>query len=86
VDGGSTLWRLAGSGASTGEVTRGMGWLTQRQGDTERAEAAYAEMLELSRELKNEQNTATTLKRFHALNLLGILALNEEGDHARAPL
>ena len=23
----------------------GMGWLTQRQGDTERAEAAYAEML-----------------------------------------
>jgi predicted ATPase/DNA-binding SARP family transcriptional activator/DNA-binding CsgD family transcriptional regulator len=102
----------------------GMGWLTQRQGDTERAEAAYAEMLELSRELddkgnaatalnslgtlaltrgdneraralleenlsvlrelENERNTATTLKRFHALNLLGILALNEEGDHARA--
>jgi predicted ATPase/DNA-binding SARP family transcriptional activator/DNA-binding CsgD family transcriptional regulator len=106
------------------KALEGMGWLTQLQGDIERAKATYEEMLEQSRklgakgnvatalnslatlavtrgdneraralleenlsvlrELENERNTATTLKRFHALNLLGILALNEEGNHARA--
>jgi non-specific serine/threonine protein kinase len=54
-----------------------MGWLTQAQGDTERAEAAYAEMLELSRELGDEGNVAT------ALNSLGTLALTR-GDNERA--
>jgi predicted ATPase/DNA-binding SARP family transcriptional activator/DNA-binding CsgD family transcriptional regulator len=55
----------------------GMGWLTQAQGDTERAEAAYAEMLELSRELGDKGNAAT------ALNSLGTLALTR-GDNERA--
>jgi DNA-binding CsgD family transcriptional regulator/tetratricopeptide (TPR) repeat protein len=101
----------------------GMGILTQARGDTERAEATYEEMLELSRELGDmdhvatalnslgslaiaqgenerartlleeniavlrgldERSTATTLKRHHVLNLLGALALHEEGEPARA--
>ena len=105
------------------KALEGMGWLTQRQGDTEHAEAAYDEMLELSRklddkgrvatalnslgtlavtrgdneqarelleanlvvlrQLEQEGNPATTPKRFHALNLLGILAINQEGDYVR---
>ncbi len=104
------------------KALEGMGWLTQRQGDTERAEATYEEMLKLSEELGDkgsvatalnslgtppvargdnerarvlleenlavmgqleEGNAATPLKKFHVLNLLGYLALNEEGDPAR---
>jgi predicted ATPase/DNA-binding SARP family transcriptional activator/DNA-binding CsgD family transcriptional regulator len=105
------------------KALEGMGWLTQRQGDTEQAEAAYGEMLKVSRELgdkgnvatalnslgilavtrgdneqaralleenlsvlkelENVRDTATTLKRFHALSLLGILAINQEGDYIR---
>jgi DNA-binding CsgD family transcriptional regulator/tetratricopeptide (TPR) repeat protein len=40
------------------------------------------ENLEVLRELE-EGNPDTTIKRFHALNLLGYLAINEEGDYAR---
>ena len=105
------------------KALEGMGWLTQMQGDYERAKATYKEMLELSRELSDkgnvatalnslgtvaaqkgdnerarallqenlevlgeleeEGNSATRLKRFHALNLLGYLAINEEDDYAR---
>ncbi|HEX5699324.1 MAG TPA: tetratricopeptide repeat protein, partial [Rubrobacter sp.] len=59
------------------KAIEGLGWLTQRQGDTERAEATYAEMLELSRKLDDEANVAT------ALNSLGTLAV-QQGDHERA--
>ncbi len=59
------------------KATESLGWLTQRQGDTERAEAAYEEMLELSRKLDDEANVAT------ALNSLGTLAV-QQGDHERA--
>jgi predicted ATPase/DNA-binding SARP family transcriptional activator/DNA-binding CsgD family transcriptional regulator len=55
----------------------GMGWLTQRQGDTQRAKATYEAMLELSRRLGEKTNIAT------ALNSLGTLAL-AEGDNERA--
>jgi predicted ATPase/DNA-binding SARP family transcriptional activator/DNA-binding CsgD family transcriptional regulator len=117
------------AGAEPAEATarvkalEGMGWLTQVQGDTERAKATYAEMMELSRELddkgnlatalnslgmlavaqgdteratslleenlavlrelEGEENAATVLKRYHALNLLGILAISEEADYTR---
>ncbi len=106
------------------KALEGLGWVTQHRGDTERAKAAYGEMLELSKELgsneniatalnslgmlavtegdnvrarvlleenlavlwelEDEQNATTTLKRFHVLGLLGILAINEEGNYARA--
>ena len=58
-------------------VLEGMGSMTQAQGDTERAEAAYEEMLELSQELDDKENVAT------ALNSLGTLAL-AHGDNKRA--
>jgi len=100
----------------------GMGWLIQIQGENERAEATYEEMLKLARGLGDlgniatalnslgtlavvrgdhdrgrvllqenlsvlrhleEGNTATTLKRFYVLNLLGYLAINDEGDYVR---
>jgi predicted ATPase/DNA-binding SARP family transcriptional activator len=72
---------LAGSDSAASPVRvkalEGMGWLTQLQGDTERAEPTYEEMLELSRELGDKGNVAT------ALNSLGTLALTR-GDSERA--
>ena len=105
------------------KALEGMGWLTQLQGDYERARANYEEMLELSQEvgdkanvatalnslgmvaaqqgdngrartlleenlrvieeLQREGNSATALKRFYASNLLGYLAIYEDGDYAR---
>jgi predicted ATPase/DNA-binding SARP family transcriptional activator/DNA-binding CsgD family transcriptional regulator len=105
------------------KALEGMGWLTQLQGDYDRARANYEEMLELSQEvddkanvatalnslgtvaaqqgdngrartlleenlrvieeLQQEGDPATALKRFYACNLLGYLAIDEEGDHAR---
>ncbi len=105
------------------DALEGMGWLTQKQGDVERARETYKEMLELSRKLDDGGNLATALnslgtlaastgdneeakrylkenlsvlerleeegyqttsKRYHASNLLGLLALNEDRDPARA--
>jgi non-specific serine/threonine protein kinase len=61
-----------------------LGTLAVAQGDNERAASLLEENLSVLRELENERSTDTMLKRFHALGLLGILALNEEGDLARA--
>ena len=106
------------------KALEGMGWLTQLQGDYDRARANYEQMLELSQEvgdkasvatalnslatvsaqqgdngrariwleenlrvieeLRQEGDPATALKRFYACNLLGGLAIDEEGGHARA--
>jgi predicted ATPase/DNA-binding SARP family transcriptional activator/DNA-binding CsgD family transcriptional regulator len=55
----------------------GMGWLTQRQGDIERAETTYEEMLELSRQLGDKGKIVTSL------NSRGTLAL-ARGDNERA--
>jgi DNA-binding CsgD family transcriptional regulator len=41
------------------------------------------ENMTVLRELENERNAATTLKRFYAFNLLGYLAINEDNDYAR---
>ena len=72
---------LAGSDQAASPVRvkalEGMGWLTQLQGDTERAEAAYVEMLDLSRELGDKGNIAI------GLNSLGALAL-AQGNNERA--
>jgi predicted ATPase/DNA-binding SARP family transcriptional activator/DNA-binding CsgD family transcriptional regulator len=62
------------------KALEGMGWLTQLQGDTERAEATYEEMLELSRELGDKRNIAT------ALNSLGALALAQGNDEGAREL
>jgi predicted ATPase/DNA-binding SARP family transcriptional activator len=63
------------------KALEGMGWLAQRRGDTRGAEAAYEEMLALSRELDDKGNAAT------ALNSLGTLAVAKgENERARALL
>jgi predicted ATPase/DNA-binding SARP family transcriptional activator/DNA-binding CsgD family transcriptional regulator len=59
------------------KALEGRGWLGQIQGDSERAKAAYEEMLALSRESAARGNVAT------ALNSLGALALSE-GNNERA--
>jgi len=59
------------------KALEGLGELTQRQGDTARARAAYEEMLESSRALDEKGKVAT------ALNSLGTLAVGE-GDYERA--
>jgi tetratricopeptide (TPR) repeat protein len=59
------------------KALEGLGWLLQFQGESERAEVIYKEMLELSRELGDEGNVAT------ALNSLGTVAAYK-GDSARA--
>ena len=55
----------------------GMGWLVQRQGDSERTKATYEEMLKLSQGLGDKGNVAT------ALNSLAHHALTQ-GDNERA--
>jgi DNA-binding CsgD family transcriptional regulator/tetratricopeptide (TPR) repeat protein len=61
-----------------------LGTVAMQQGDTERARAYLQENLEALEKLEEEVGTTTTtLKRFHALNLLGYLAIAEEGDYAR---
>jgi DNA-binding CsgD family transcriptional regulator len=60
-----------------------LGALAVAKGDNERARALLEENLSVLGEL-DEGNTATILKRFHVLGLLGMLVLNDEGDPARA--
>jgi DNA-binding CsgD family transcriptional regulator/tetratricopeptide (TPR) repeat protein len=60
-----------------------LGTLAVARGDNERAKALLEENLEVLRQLEEEGNADPTLKRFHALNLLGILAINQEGDYLR---
>jgi non-specific serine/threonine protein kinase len=57
--------------------------LAVTQGDAERATALIEENLAVLRELEVEEKATTVLKRYHALNLLGILAISEEGDYTR---
>jgi len=59
------------------KALEGMGWLVQRQGDSERTKATYEEMLKQSQELGDKGNIAT------ALNSLAIHAV-AQGDNERA--
>jgi DNA-binding NarL/FixJ family response regulator len=71
------------AGGSSAPVTarvgalEGLGWLAEFQGDFERAEPAYEEMLELTREVGDKGNTAT------ALNSLALMAA-ARGNNERA--
>jgi predicted ATPase/DNA-binding SARP family transcriptional activator/DNA-binding CsgD family transcriptional regulator len=61
-----------------------LGTLAVSTGDNERAKRYLEENLSVLQQLEEEQNAVTTIKKYHASNLLGILALNEDGDPARA--
>src|SRR5215211_2800825 len=59
-----------------------LGVLAVTRGDNERARALLEENLLVLKELE-QGSAATTFKRFYVFNLLGILAINEEGDYAK---
>ena len=61
-----------------------LGTLAVSTGDNERAKRYLEENLSVLQRLEEEQDATTTIKKYHASNLLGILALNEDGDPARA--
>jgi DNA-binding CsgD family transcriptional regulator len=61
-----------------------LGGQAMLRGDHERARELLEENLSVLRELEEEGNTATPLKKFHVLYLLAYMALNEENDPARA--
>jgi predicted ATPase/DNA-binding SARP family transcriptional activator/DNA-binding CsgD family transcriptional regulator len=60
-----------------------LGNLAAARGDNERARSLLEENMAVLREL-DERSTETTLKRHHVLILLGLLALHDEGEPARA--
>jgi predicted ATPase/DNA-binding CsgD family transcriptional regulator len=78
------LSRELGDKGNAATALNSLGTLALAQGDNERAKALLEENLSVVRQLEKEGNAATPIKRFHVLSLLGILALNEEGDYARA--
>jgi DNA-binding CsgD family transcriptional regulator/tetratricopeptide (TPR) repeat protein len=77
------LSRVSGDKGNETIALNSLGTVAMQQGDSERARAYLQDNLEALEELEEEGDTATTLKRFHALTLLGYLALTEEEDYAR---
>jgi predicted ATPase/DNA-binding SARP family transcriptional activator/DNA-binding CsgD family transcriptional regulator/Tfp pilus assembly protein PilF len=78
------LSRASGDKADATTALNSLGTVAAQQGDPERAREYLRENLEALEDLEEEiGTTATTLKRFHALALLGYLAITEEGDYAR---
>jgi hypothetical protein len=53
-------------------------------GEAQRYFAAFEENLSVLQQLEEEGSAATPLKRFHALNLLAVLMINEKNDYGRA--
>jgi len=77
------LSRELGDKENVATALNSLGTIAAQQGDNARARALLQENTEVLRELEEEGSPATTLKRFHALNLLGYLAIYEEDDYAR---
>jgi predicted ATPase/DNA-binding SARP family transcriptional activator len=78
------LSRELGDKGNVATALNSLATLAALRGDHEWARALLEENLMVLQELEDEQNTATTLKRYHVFNLLGALAIYQEGDHARA--
>jgi len=60
-----------------------LGMVAAQKGDNERARGLLQENLEVIEELEAEGDPATPLKKYYVFNLLGILAINDQGDYAR---
>jgi DNA-binding CsgD family transcriptional regulator/tetratricopeptide (TPR) repeat protein len=75
--------RELGDKGNVATALNSLGTVAAQQGDTERARALLRENMEVLKELEEKESPATTLKKFHALNLLGYLAIYEEDDYAR---
>ena len=79
------LSRVLGDKANATTALNSLGAVAVQQGDPERAREYLKENLKALERLEEVVGTtATTLKRFHAIGLLGYLAITEEGDYARA--
>jgi DNA-binding CsgD family transcriptional regulator/tetratricopeptide (TPR) repeat protein len=74
--------RALGDKGNVATALNSLGTVAAQQGDNERARALLQENMEVLEDLEEEGNPATTLKRFHALNLLGYLAIYEDDDYA----
>jgi predicted ATPase/DNA-binding SARP family transcriptional activator/DNA-binding CsgD family transcriptional regulator len=75
------LSRELGDKGNVATALNSLGTVAAQSGDNEQARALLQENLEVIEELE-EGSPATKLKRFHAFNLLGYLAINEDGDYA----
>jgi predicted ATPase/DNA-binding SARP family transcriptional activator/DNA-binding CsgD family transcriptional regulator len=78
------LSRELGEKGSVATALNSLGTVAAQQGDHERARTLLEENLVVLQGLEDEENAATTLKRYHVFNLLGALAMYQEGDHAGA--
>ena len=75
------LSRMLGDQGNVATALNGLGTVATYAGDGERARELLRENLRVLDELE-AGNSATLRRRFHALNLLGALAIYEEGDYA----
>jgi predicted ATPase/DNA-binding SARP family transcriptional activator/DNA-binding CsgD family transcriptional regulator len=80
------LSRESGDKGNVATALNSLGTVAAQQGDNERAKALLQENLEVIEELEAAGDPATTLKKFYLSNLLGYLAINDEGDYARGTI
>ena len=76
------LSRELGDKGDVATALNSLGTIAVQQGNSEQARALLQENMGVLEELEEEGSPDTTLKRFHALNLLGYLAIYEDDDYA----
>ena len=81
-----TLSRELSDNGNIATALNSLGTVAAQQGDNERARNLLQQNLEVIQELEAEGDPATTLKKFYVSNLLGYLAINDEGDYARGTI
>jgi DNA-binding CsgD family transcriptional regulator/tetratricopeptide (TPR) repeat protein len=77
------LSRESGDKGNLATALNSLGTVAAQQGNNERARNLLQENLGVIEELEAEGDPATPLKKFYVSNLLGYLAINDEGDYAR---
>jgi predicted ATPase/DNA-binding SARP family transcriptional activator/DNA-binding CsgD family transcriptional regulator len=77
-----TLSRELGDAGKTATALNSLAMMAVHQDDLERARALLEENLSVLRKLEDESNPSNTLKKYHALGLLGLLLINEH-DYER---
>jgi non-specific serine/threonine protein kinase len=80
------LSRGLGDKGNMATALNSLGTVAAQQGDNERARNFLQENLGVIEELEAEGDPATPLKKFYVSNLLGYLAINDEGDYARGTI
>jgi predicted ATPase/DNA-binding SARP family transcriptional activator/DNA-binding CsgD family transcriptional regulator len=81
-----TLSRELGDKGSIATALNSLGTVAAQQGDNERARNLLQENQKVIEELEAEGDPVTPLKKFYVSNLLGYLAINDEGDYARGTI